>query len=144
MVDLAVDHAAPPPSRWIAGLRRGGPRLWVGAALVVFLMLVALSAPLIAPHDPLEQDLMSAQLPPAWTSGGDPAYWLGTDSLGRCVLSRLIYSARTAVAVALIAATLAALIGIALGLIAGSFGGWVAQLTSRLIDVWSAFPPVLF
>ena len=70
-------------------------------------MLVALLAPLLAPHDPLEQDLMSAQLPPAWSPGGDPAYLLGTDSLGRDVLSRLIYSARTAVAVALIAASLA-------------------------------------
>src|SRR5260221_3420132 len=116
MVDLALDHAATPPSRWIAGLRRGGPRLWVGAALVAVLMLVALLAPLIAPHDPLEQDLMSAQLPPAWTSGGDPAYWLGTHSLGRCALSRLIYPARTAVAVTLIAATPAALIGISLWL----------------------------
>ncbi len=106
-------------------------------------MLVALLAPLLAPHDPLEQDLMSAQLSPAWTSGGDPAYPLGTDSLGRCVLSRLIYSARTAVAVALIAASLAAAIGIALGLLAGSFGGWVDQVISRLIDVWMAFPPVL-
>jgi peptide/nickel transport system permease protein len=110
---------------------------------VGILVLVALLAPWIAPHDPIEQDLMSAQLPPAWINGGDPVYLLGTDSLGRCVLSRLIYSARTAVAVALIAASLAAVIGIALGLVAGSFGGWVDQLTSRLIDVWMAFPPVL-
>jgi ABC-type dipeptide/oligopeptide/nickel transport system permease subunit len=143
MADLALDRAPMHPSRWTTALRRGGSRLWVGAALVGLLMLVALLAPLIAPHDPLEQDLMSAQLPPAWTSGGEAAYFLGTDSLGRCVLSRLIYSARTAVAVALIAATLAAAIGIALGLIAGSFGGWVDQLISRLIDVWMAFPPVL-
>jgi peptide/nickel transport system permease protein len=78
-----------------------------------------------------------------WAQGGDPSYILGTDSLGRCVLSRLIYSARTAVMVALIAATLAALIGVTLGLFAGSFGGWVDQLISRLIDVWMAFPPVL-
>src|SRR3984893_2400120 len=124
MADLALDGALAQRARWIAAVRRGGARLWVGAALVGFLFLVALLAPLIAPHDPLEQDLMSAQLPPAWASGGDPVYFLGTDSLGRCVLSRLIYSARTAVAVALIAATLAALIGIALCLCAGSFGGW--------------------
>jgi ABC-type dipeptide/oligopeptide/nickel transport system permease subunit len=143
MADLALDGALAQRARWIAAVRRGGARLWVGAALVGFLFLVALLAPLIAPHDPLEQDLMSAQLPPAWASGGDPVYFLGTDSLGRCVLSRLIYSARTAVAVALIAATLAAAIGIALGLIAGSLSGWVDQLISRLIDVWMAFPPVL-
>jgi ABC-type dipeptide/oligopeptide/nickel transport system permease subunit len=143
MVELTLDHPVERPSRWIAGLKRGGARLWVGAVLVAVLVLVALLAPLIAPHDPLEQDLMSAQLPPAWVSGGDSAYLLGTDSLGRCVLSRLIYSARTAVAVALIAASLAAVIGITLGLVAGSFGGWVDQVTSRLIDVWMAFPPVL-
>jgi peptide/nickel transport system permease protein len=143
MADLALNRSVAPPSRWIAGLKRGGARLWIGAALVSVLVLVALLAPWIAPHDPIEQDLMSAQLPPAWINGGDPAYLLGTDSLGRCVLSRLIYSARTAVAVALIAASLAAAIGIALGLVAGSFGGWVDQVTSRLIDVWMAFPPVL-
>src|SRR5882724_6213705 len=126
MADLALDRPIA-PSRWIAALQRGGLRLWVGAALVGVLVLVALLAPLIAPHDPFEQDLISAQLPPAFITGGDPAYLLGTDSLGRCVLSRLIYAARTAVAVALIAASLAAAIGIALGLVAGSFGGWVDQ-----------------
>lgn len=143
MADIAVTSLAAPPSRLIAGLKRGGARLWVGVALVTMLLLVALFAPLLAPHDPLEQDLLSAQLPPRWMQGGDPAFIFGTDSLGRCVLSRLIYSARTAVTVALIAATLAALIGVALGLLAGSFGGWVDQIISRLIDVWMAFPPVL-
>ncbi|WP_213773685.1 ABC transporter permease [Bradyrhizobium sp. dw_78] len=143
MVDLAHDLSVGHSSRLVAGLKRGGARLWIGVALVGILLLVSLLAPLIAPHDPIEQDLMSAQLPPAWINGGEPAYPFGTDSLGRCVLSRLIYSARTAVVVALIAASLAAVIGIAFGLIAGSFGGWVDQLTSRLIDVWMAFPPVL-
>jgi dipeptide transport system permease protein len=143
MADVAIASFAPPRSRLLAGLARGGVRLWVGAALAAILVLAALFAPMLAPHDPLEQDLLSAQLPPMWVQGGDPAYILGTDSLGRCVLSRLIYSARTAVMVALVAATLAAAIGVALGLFAGSFGGWVDQLVSRLIDVWMAFPPVL-
>ncbi|MEH2489740.1 ABC transporter permease [Bradyrhizobium sp. AZCC 2230] len=143
MADIAVTSVAAPPSRLLAGLKRGGPRLWLGAALVALLVLAAIFAPVLAPHDPLEQDLMSAQLPPAWMTGGEPAYLLGTDSLGRCVLSRLIYSAQTAVMVGLIAATLAAAIGVALGLFAGSFGGWVDQFISRLIDVWMAFPPVL-
>ena len=143
MADITVTPFATPPSRTIAGLKRGGARLWIGAALVALLVLTALLAPMLAPHDPLEQDLLSAQLPPAWMQGADPAYVLGTDSLGRCVLSRLIYSARIAVVVALIAASLAAVIGVALGLLAGSFGGWIDQLISRLIDVWMAFPPVL-
>jgi peptide/nickel transport system permease protein len=143
MADIAITSPATPPSRLIAALKRGGPRLWIGATLTAILVLAALFAPMLAPHDPLEQDLLSAQLPPMWMQGGDPSYIFGTDSLGRCVLSRLIYSARTAVMVALIAASLAALIGVALGLFAGSFGGWVDQLISRLIDVWMAFPPVL-
>jgi ABC-type dipeptide/oligopeptide/nickel transport system permease subunit len=143
MVDLALGAAIVRPSRWIAGLRRGGPRLWLGGALVCALILVALLAPLIAPHDPLDQDLLSAQLPPAWAKGGERTYLLGTDSLGRCVLSRLIFAARTAVMVAFIAAALAAAIGILLGLVAGRLGGWVDQCISRLIDVWMAFPPVL-
>lgn len=143
MAELALDPPRPLTSRLSAGLKRGGARLWVGGVLVAILVLVALFAPLIAPHDPVEQDLLSAQLPPAWVQGGEAAYPLGTDSLGRCVLSRLIYSARTAVTVALIAATLAALIGIALGLVAGSFAGWIDQTISRLIDVWMAFPPVI-
>jgi len=143
MVDVEITSAATPLSRLIAALKRGGPRLWIGAALTVILVLAALLAPMLAPHDPLEQDLLSAQLPPMWMQGGDPSYIFGTDSLGRDVLSRLIYSARMAVIVALIAASLAALIGVALGLFAGSFGGWVDQLISRLIDVWMAFPPVL-
>jgi len=143
MVDLAVSGPIEPPSRWLAGFARGGQRLWIGSALVGLFFLVALLAPLLAPHDPIEQDLLSAQLPPVWMQGGEATFPLGTDSLGRCVLSRLMYAARTAVAVALIAASLAAIIGITLGLIAGMFGGWIDQFVSRLIDVWMAFPPVL-
>jgi ABC-type dipeptide/oligopeptide/nickel transport system permease subunit len=143
MVDLAVSGPIERPSRWLAGFARGGPRLWIGVSLVGFFVLIALLAPLLAPHDPIEQDLLSTQLPPAWMQGGEAAFPLGTDSLGRCVLSRLMYAARTAIAVALIAASLAAIIGIAFGLVAGMFGGWIDQLVSRLIDVWMAFPPVL-
>jgi peptide/nickel transport system permease protein len=143
MVDLAVSGPIERPSRWLAGFARGGPRLWIGVSLVGFFVLIALLAPLLAPHDPIEQDLLSTQLPPAWMQGGEASFPLGTDSLGRCVLSRLMYAARTAIAVALIAASLAAIIGIAFGLVAGMFGGWIDQLVSRLIDVWMAFPPVL-
>jgi ABC-type dipeptide/oligopeptide/nickel transport system permease subunit len=143
MVDVTASVTMQQPSRWAMGLRRGGARLWVGGAIVAALILVALLAPWIAPHDPIEQDLLSAQLPPAWMHGGDTAYLLGTDSLGRDVLSRLMYAARVAVVVGFVAALLAGAIGITLGLIAGSFGGWIDQATSRLIDVWMAFPPIL-
>jgi ABC-type dipeptide/oligopeptide/nickel transport system permease subunit len=143
MVDTAVSVTMQPPSRWAMGIKRGGARLWVGGAIVLTLIIVALFAPWIAPHDPIEQDLLSAQLPPVWMQGGDTAYLLGTDSLGRDVLSRLIHAARVAVVVGFVAALLAGAIGITLGLIAGSFGGWIDQATSRLIDVWMAFPPIL-
>src|SRR6202051_2235773 len=143
MVDLAVSAPIERAAPWMAALKRGGPRLWVGGAVVALLLLVALLAPLLAPHDPIEQDLLSAQMPPAWMHGGDVSFPLGTDSLGPCVLSRLIFSSRIAFSVAFIAASLAAATGITLGLVAGSFGGWIDQLTSRLIDVWMAFPPVL-
>jgi peptide/nickel transport system permease protein len=122
---------------------RARARLWFGAAVIGLLVIVALAAPLLAPHDPLAQDLLSAQLPPFWADGADPAYPLGTDSLGRDLLARLLYGARIALLVALLAASLAALLGTALGLAAGYLGGWADQLVSRLVDVWMSFPPVL-
>jgi peptide/nickel transport system permease protein len=76
--------------------------------------------------------------------GAEPGYLLGTDSLGRDVLSRIIWGARIALVVALVAGTATALLGATLGLLAGFLRGWVDLVVSRLIDVWMAFPPVLF
>lgn len=124
-------------------------RLRFSLALLVLLTLIicALFAPLIAPHDPLEQDLMNGLLPPFWLPeqgyGYDPRFLLGTDSLGRDLLSRLIYGARVALTVAVVAALLAALLGSVLGLIAGFYGGLADALISRLVDIWMSFPPVL-
>ncbi len=119
------------------------PRIWAGGAVLVALVAVALLAPWLAPHDPLAQDLLAGQLPPFWLPGADPLYPLGTDSLGRDLLSRLIYGARVALTVAVVASVLAALLGTTLGLVAGWFGGWADMAISRLIDIWMAFPPVL-
>src|SRR5882724_1259278 len=83
----------------------------VGGTIICLVLLAAVFAPLIAPHDPLEQDLLSTLLPPSFAEGGDPLYLFGTDSLGRDILSRLIYAAQIAVIVALVAASLARLIG---------------------------------
>ena len=120
-----------------------GVRLVAGATAGGALLLCAAFAPILAPHDPASQDLMNTLLPPSWLAGGDPSFPLGTDSLGRDVLSRLIYSSRVAAEVALVAASCACLIGAMLGLLAGFLGGWVDQLVSRVIEVWMAFPPVL-
>ena len=124
--------------------RRAGARLWLSGGWLTLLVLVAVFAPWIAPHDPLAQDLFLGRLPPFWITGSEPGYWLGTDSLGRDVLSRTIYGARVALMVALIAGTLTCLLGATLGLIAGYFRGWADMVISRLIDIWMAFPPVLF
>ncbi|MCA3444475.1 MAG: ABC transporter permease [Rhodobacter sp.] len=123
---------------------RAGLRLWLSAGWLTLLCLAALLAPWISPKDPLAQDLFLGRLPPFWMEGAEPGYWLGTDSLGRDVLSRILHGARVAVTVALVAGTVTCLIGAALGLLAGVLRGWVDIVISRLIDIWMAFPPVLF
>jgi peptide/nickel transport system permease protein len=122
-------------------LRSG--RVLVGLAIVVLVSVCAAFAPLLAPNDPSEQDLLHILLPPAWMSGGDPAFPLGTDSLGRCVLSRLLYGARTAMTVALFASLGAMSIGSVLAHVAGYFGGALDWIIGRVVDVWMSFPPVI-
>lgn len=119
-------------------------RLWLAGGWLLIGLLAAIFAPLVAPQDPLAQDLMLERLPPFWLSGAEPGYWLGTDSLGRDLLSRLIFGARIAFIVAFAAALAACLVGSTLGLISGYFGGWADRIISRIVDVWMAFPPVLF
>lgn len=124
--------------------RRANPRLWLAGGWLLAVLMAAIFAPLVAPHDPLAQDLMLERLPPFWVTGAESDYWLGTDSLGRDLLSRLIYGGRIAFAVAFAAAIAACLTGSALGLVAGYFGGWADRIVSRIVDIWMAFPPVLF
>src|SRR5215207_9552759 len=102
-----------------AVIRRRRTRSWrliLAGTWLTLVILAALFAPLIAPHDPLAQDLMLERLPPVWLPGAEPGYLLGTDGLGRDVLSRLIYGSRIALSVAFIAAPAACLIGSVLGL----------------------------
>jgi len=119
------------------------PRVLVALAMVVGIALCAIFAGSIAPHDPGDQNLLAILSPPAWADGGDRTYLLGTDSLGRDVLSRLIYGARTAMLVALFASLCAMIIGAILAHIAGYFGGAVDWLIGRAVDVWMSFPPVI-
>ena len=121
-----------------------GAKLWLAGGWLLLALLAAIFAPLVAPQDPLAQDLMFERLPPFWMSGSEPGFWLGTDSLGRDLLSRLIFGARIAFIVAFAAALAACLVGSTLGLISGYFGGWADRIISRIVDVWMAFPPVLF
>jgi peptide/nickel transport system permease protein len=122
---------------------RSSPRVLVGGALVGTLFAVALLAPWLAPHDPNAQDLIQVLLPPAWLPGGEAEYPFGTDNLGRCVLSRLLYGARVASYVAIVASFFAMLLGTALAVVAGYFRGWVDWVIGRVVDVWMSFPPVI-
>lgn len=119
------------------------PRFLFGAAVLAGLAIVALFAPWLAPHDPMEQSLLNQLLPPRWAKGGDPAYLLGTDTLGRDLLSRLIHGARPALLVMLAGATLSGLVGVLLGLVAGYYGGKLDAAVSRVVETFMSFPPML-
>ncbi len=124
--------------------RRLGLKLWLSGGWLGALVLAAVLAPWISPQDPLAQDLLSGRTPPFWADGSLRGFPLGTDSLGRDVLSRMIFGSRIALTVALVAGSITCLIGATLGLIAGFYRGWPDRLISRLVDIWMAFPPVLF
>src|SRR5947209_4181833 len=113
------------------------------AVLLVFLVIPALFAGQIAPHDPLEQQLGDRLKPPAWVAGGSPDYLLGTDKQGRDILSRMIFGARISLAVSLIAIFLGGSVGTTLGLVAGYFGGWVDDLIMRIADLFLSLPLIL-
>ncbi|MCC6312531.1 MAG: ABC transporter permease [Thermomicrobiales bacterium] len=110
----------------------------IGAGIILFTLFLAVAAPVVAPHDPLQQD-SSIRLAPIGTSG----HPLGTDGNGRDILSRLIYGSRTALLIALVPVAVAAVFGIAMGLVAGYFGGWSDSLLMRFSDILFAFPAVL-
>ncbi|MCY4190730.1 MAG: ABC transporter permease [Rhodospirillaceae bacterium] len=118
-------------------------RVVVGGSVFLIFALVAVFAPVIAPRDPVEQDLMLQYVPPFWADNAEPGYIFGADNLGRDILSRLIYGSQIALFVAIAAAAAAGLLGTVLGLLAGYFGGWVDTIISRLVDIWMAFPAVL-
>ena len=120
------------------------PKVAVGGALVLIFVLVAVFAPWLAPNDPNAQDLLATILPPAWADGGLSQYPLGTDTLGRCVLSRLIYGSRVALLVAVVAATGTMILGTTLAILAGYLGGWLDRALSAIVILWMAFPPVVF
>src|SRR3954471_4374370 len=119
------------------------PRFLFGAFVLLSLLLLAAFAPWLATHDPMEQSLLNQLLPPRWVKGGDPAFFLGTDTLGRDLLSRMIYGTRPALMVMVLGSTLSGLAGVLLGMLAGYFGGWLDTAVSRTVDTFMSFPPML-
>jgi peptide/nickel transport system permease protein len=116
---------------------RRSPLTVAGLALIAFLALIALLAPLIAPTDPLKQVLSTRLKPPS------TAHWLGTDQLGRDVLSRMIYGARISLLIGTVVVGLAASVGTLVGVVAGYAGGWLDEGLMRLTDVFFAFPALI-
>ncbi len=112
--------------------------------IVLFFFLLALFAPLIAPHDPYDTDLMRRLQPPFWLDGGEISYFLGCDALGRDILSRLIFGSRISISIALAVVFISVSIGTIAGLIAGYKKGVADILISRLCDILLGFPYLIF
>jgi len=113
------------------------------AILMLFLVIPAVFAPLVAPHDPLQGSLSKRLKPPAWAQGGSADYLLGTDKMGRDILSRMIYGARISLVVSFMAVFVGGSIGTTLGLISGYFGGKIDALIMRLVDITLSIPTIL-
>ena len=141
----AADHADQPPSPRMILLRRALSHkgLITGLVIIIALILVALFAPLLAPHDPYAQSLAKRLLPPVWEQGGQWSHLLGTDHVGRDYLSRLIYGTRVSLMIGFGAATVGMLIGVTLGVCAGYFGGWVDHAVSFGLTAQLALPGLL-
>jgi len=115
----------------------------IGLVVFVALVLTAAFASIIAPHSPFEQYRDVVLLPPAWLEGGNWSYPLGTDPVGRDILSRLIYGAQYSLFIGVFVTTLSLTTGIAIGVFAGYYGGWLDTAIMRLMDIILAFPSLL-
>lgn len=114
------------------------------AVVVIAFMLMAIAAPLFAPHDPTETDLFRRLQPPAWMEGGELSFLLGCDALGRDILSRIIYGARVSIFIGASVILVATTIGTLAGLAAGYLRGWTDIVISRLVDILLGFPYLIF
>lgn len=136
-----------PTSRWQARLGqsylswlrlRRNPLAVIGLAITVTLILVAVFAPLLAPHDPVAQDLGNRFVRP-WSAG----HWLGTDEFGRDILSRILYGSRITLYIVLLVILTAPVAGLLIGTVAGYFGGWTDTILMRITDIFLAFPKLI-
>ena len=128
-------------SRRVAGKLRGAPLISLG--ILALLVFTAVFADFLAPHNPEVGNLRLRYRPPAWETRGSSEFILGTDHMGRDVLSRIIYGSRISLVVTVAAVVVAGAIGTALGIISGYLGGWVDQVIMRITDTWLALPPLM-
>jgi len=139
-----MSRAASLTLRWRFAALRVGSFPVIPVAILAALLLLAIFANVLAPHDPEVGTLGDRFKPPAWVAGGADKYLLGTDHLGRDVLSRLIFGARVSVIVGFTAVIIAGVLGTTLGILAGYLGGWVDQVIMRVTDTWLALPALTF
>ncbi|MFL9910690.1 nickel transporter permease [Paraburkholderia sp. RL17-337-BIB-A] len=116
----------------------GNPLSVFGFAILALLIVVAAIGPWFAPHDPLQQVLADRLLPP-----GSASHWLGTDQLGRDILSRLIYGSRLTLSIAILVVVIVVPVGLLVGTTAGFFGGWIDNVLMRITDIALAFPKIV-
>lgn len=128
-------------TRWGRFLR--DPSAVLGSFLLAILIISAIAAPVLAPHDPGLTNLQLRNTPPAWSEGGSTDHLLGTDPVGRDILSRIIYGARVSLFVGITVTVLAAALGVLLGLIAGYYGGIIDEVIMRIADLFLVFPFIL-
>ena len=115
----------------------------VGLGMVGFMLALAFFAPLISPKDPLEQDLQARLRPPFWDEKNDPQYKLGTDPVGRDMISRLIYGSRISLSVGFLTMAFSAIVGITLGILSGYYRGMIDSLISNSVNIMMSFPYIL-
>lgn len=143
----------PAPSRWhrirhsdLAASFLSSP-VTVAAAIVALLMILAsVGASLVAPHNPYDMasiDIFDSMLPPAWEEGGDARFLLGTDAIGRGILSTILYGSRMSIFIGLVSVALSLLIGVTLGLISGYRGGLIDAIIMRIAEVQLSLPTIL-
>lgn len=145
---MSVVPQDPPAARRAAiakKLRRYGRHgsFGLGVILLLAILAAAVLAPVLTSHDPYEQDLANRLVPPFWLEGSEPAHLLGTDQLGRDLLSRLLYGSRVSLSIGFAAMLMSAVIGVTLGVLAGYFGGWVDTAISFVITARLALPVIL-
>ncbi|MCF8479352.1 MAG: ABC transporter permease [Rhodospirillum sp.] len=138
-----LEIEGPTPRQLLARRAAGHPGFLIGTTILSILVLVALAAPLLAPHDPYAQDLTQRLLPPVWAETGTWNHLFGTDALGRDYLSRILHGTRVSLLIGLCAAVGSGIIGAMLGMLAGYYGGRVDNVVTFFISVRLALPVVL-
>ncbi|MDE2445740.1 MAG: ABC transporter permease subunit [Alphaproteobacteria bacterium] len=141
---IATTTASPPSSLrafWNSFSENRGAV--IGMYVVVAIVLIAIFAPVLAPYNPLEQFKGATKLPPFWVQGSDPKYWLGTDAVGRDMLSRLMYGARISLFIGLSVMLVSMVLGVILGLASAFYGGIIDVVIIRIMDLIMAIPSLV-